>query len=424
MLSAAIKNLQSFHDNIFKFLQVVVYLQNSINSIKKFSECFYDELVEFCNEFCDDCTDFIEIKEKISDVEVKRKQTTKIRKFTLQLHAFVYQRIMRFPKTNFEIRTVTTGNLFEFVHKIINVKINLHHSHITGKIIGCVHDFCNQQVRENNDVIPCIAHNFFNFEMIFLLKSVRLSVWRTNDIHTGGKNLTDLNYASIDKFKFIDTMKYYQSSLGKLSETLTNKGKDNITKLTVQFLINHNYVSIVCDQMSLDQKNMVIEIIVSGKGVIPYEKIETIDSLSIKPGDGIFFSKDEFFSTIKGKNVDDESYENAKKLFVLFKMRNLSNLNDLYNAQDIIILSEIIENRFQLMQDKTGYNPRIINSASKLSGCIQREQSKCVLVLPINNTEMEIFEKTLSGGFSSVNTRLLFHTELLILNLTQNDYQK
>ena len=37
-----------------------------------------------------------------------------------------------------------------------------------------------------------------------------------------------------------------------------------------------------------------------------------------------FFSKDEFFSTLKGKNVDDESYENAKKLFILLKMRNLS----------------------------------------------------------------------------------------------------
>ena len=49
------------------------------------------------------------------------------------------------------------------------------------------------------------------------------------------KNLTDLNYASIDKFKFIDTMKYYQTSLGKLSETLTEKEKKNIAKLTIQF---------------------------------------------------------------------------------------------------------------------------------------------------------------------------------------------
>ena len=134
--------------------------------------------------------------------------------------------------------------------------------------------------------------------------------------------------------------------------------------------------------MTSNQKNRVIEIIVSGKGVIPYEKIETIESLSfIKPEDGIFFSKDEFFSSLKGKEIDEESYENAKQLFIILKMRNLSDLNDLYNAQDVIILLEIIENRFQIIQDKTSYNPRIINSASKLSGCIQREKLKFNLLL-------------------------------------------
>ena len=78
-------------------------------------------------------------------------------------------------------------------------------------------------------------------------------------------------------------------------------------------------------------------------------------------------------------------------MFALLKIRDISDINDLYNAQDVIILLEIIENKFQTMQDKTGYNPRIINSASKLSGCIQREQSKCILALPVGNTQMEIF---------------------------------
>ena len=39
------------------------------------------------------------------------------------------------------------------------------------------------------------------------------------------------------------------------------------------------------------KKNRILEIIVSGKGVIPYEKIFKKDSLSIKPEDGIFFYK-------------------------------------------------------------------------------------------------------------------------------------
>ena len=367
----------------------------------------------------------IELKEKISETEVKSKQKSEISKFTLRLYAFFYQKIMCFPITKFECETVTTNNLFESVHKLASVKIHLHHSHVTGEIIGYTHDFCNWIVRENRDIVSCIAHNFFKFDFYFLLKNIRLSVWRTKDINIGGKNLTDINFASIDNFRFIDTMKYYQTSLAQLSETLTDDEKENIKKLTLRFLTTHDYFSGVWRDWTYEQKNKVIEIIVSGKGVIPYEKIETIESLSfVKPENGIFFSKDEFFSSIKNKEIDEESYENAKKLFIILKMRNLSDLNDLYNVQDVIILLEIIENRFQSMQDKTGYNPRIINSASKLSGCIQREKSKCILALPINNTQMEIFEKTICGGFSSVNTRLSFDTEILMPNLSKTDYDK
>ena len=130
--------------------------------------------------------------------------------------------------------------------------------------------------------------------MIFLLKAIRLSAWRTKDINIGGKDLTDLNYASIDKFKFVDTMKYYQTSLGKLSETLTEKEKENIAKLTIQFLLNHDYFSTVWKDLSNNQRNKIIKIVVSGKDVISYEKIETIDSLSIRTEDGIFFQKMNF----------------------------------------------------------------------------------------------------------------------------------
>ena len=63
-------------------------------------------------------------------------------------------------------------------------------------------------------------------------------------------------------------------------------------------------------------------------------------------------------------------------------MRNLRDLSDLYNAQDVILFCEIIENRFQAMQDTHGFNPRRCNSASSMSGCIEREMSKVILVLP------------------------------------------
>ena len=60
-------------------------------------------------------------------------------------------------------------------------------------------------------------------------------------------------------------------------------------------------------------------------------------------------------------------------------------MNDLYNAQDVILLSKIIENRFQLMQEENSFNLRKCNSASTLSGCIEREMSKVIITLPTSS---------------------------------------
>ena len=105
-------------------------------------------------------------------------------------------------------------------------------------------------------------------------------------------------------------------------------------------------------------------------------------------------------------------------------MRNLGNLNDLYNMQDTILLCEIIENRFKQMQEKFGFNPRKINSASTLSGCVQRDLSKVIIALPTNFEHAEVFEKSLIGGFSCVNTRIGFDTEVLLRSFSKQEFSK
>ena len=422
--SSSIATFQSFHKHFIKFLEIVVFLEEEIKSSRLFSDCSYVNLKRFIEKHFSEFDSFKHIKHHIETVQIKGYSNSKIPKFNLQLYAFVYDKVMKFPFSKFEYETVATTNLFISVHRIINAKIHLHHSHVTGEVKGYAHDFCNWTVRENNDVVPCIAHNFFKFDMFFLLKGIRLSVWRTDDINIGGNNMVDINYAQIDNFKFIDSIKYYQTSLAKLSETMSDLEKSRVSKLVQQFIATHSYFSIVWNDMNFLQKNKVIDIVVSGKGIIPYEKIETIESLSRKPEDGVFFTKNEFYSSLKAEQVDDISYQNAKTLFLTLKMRDLSDLNDLYNAQDVIILLEIIENRFQQIQDMTDYNPRIINSASKLSGCIQREKSKCIIALPTDNVQMEIFEKIVCGGYSSVNNRLSFDTELLMPNFSKAEYEK
>ena len=130
-----------------------------------------------------------------------------------------------------------------------------------------------------------------------------------------------------------------------------------------------------------------------------------------------FGEKTEFFSELKQSAVNDEDYENSKYLYQTLKMRNLGDLNDLYNTQDVILLTEITESRFQVMQNTHDFNPRKCNSASSMSGCIEREMLKIILALPTKYDHVEIFEETVIGGFSCVNARLAFDSQILLPNL-------
>ena len=79
--------------------------------------------------------------------------------------------------------------------------------------------------------------------MFFLIKGIRLSVWGTKDINLW-EQITSVNFANIrSQFKFIDAMKYFSTSLGKLASTLDDDEKTRVEKLTLQFLNQHCYFS-------------------------------------------------------------------------------------------------------------------------------------------------------------------------------------
>ena len=311
----------------------------------------------------------------------------KIPKFNLKLYAFVYDKLVEFPKSDIFYNTVTTDDFFRSVYRMIKVKMHLHYSHITGEILGYVHDFCNWKVRENKTGFVIFAHNIFGFDMFFdMLKGFRTTAWNTKNINTGGTNLTNINFANIGG------VKYYQKSLGQLAAALSVDEKLAVKKVAEQFLRQHDYFSEVWKYLGPLQKEKILDIIADSKGIIPYEKIVDANSLCLTLENGVFFEKSEFYSDLKQKSVADGDYDSSLYLYKILKIRNLGDMNDLYNTQDVILWCKIIENRFQLMHDRYGFVPRKCNSASSLSGSIERDLSKVIIALPTTNEIIDVFE--------------------------------
>ena len=118
-----------------------------------------------------------------------------------------------------------------------------------------------------------IAHNLFGFDMFFFIKAYCATAWGRKDLNFGGTNLTHINYRNVaGEIKFIDTLKYYQNSLGELAATLSEDEKHSVKHLTKQFFNQHSYFSEVWKCLGDLEKNKILEFMAEGQGIIPYEK--------------------------------------------------------------------------------------------------------------------------------------------------------
>ena len=245
----------------------------------------------------DEYENFEDLYEEINKVQIKKTVFKEKKSLRLEkIIGFTYLKIMNMPKNKQIDRLPISSNFFRNIANVLCDKHILHHSHIKGEIIGYAHGFYYRNVRENKNITSLIAHNLFGFDFFFLIKGIRLSVWKTKDISMGGSNLTNINFANINKqIKFIDTIKSYQQSLAKLAESMTVEEKEKIKKESKGFIKKYEYFGEIFASVSKQDQEWILDYMCSGKGVILYKILI----------------------------ITDEEYQQVKKFYSLLKMRNL-----------------------------------------------------------------------------------------------------
>ena len=177
---------------------------------------------------------------------------------------------MDFPNNTFQIKTVITKDFFSNVRDLIYGDYVIHHSDVTSEVIGYAHDFCNKKIRENYNLIPAFVHNLFSLDFFFVLKGIRLCVWRTKQLNIRGTNLTNIQYANIsNQVKFIDTIKYYQQSLSSLANNASENEKIYIRNSCLKFIQSNETYLRQFNFLAENEKKKVLDYLSGGKGVIP-----------------------------------------------------------------------------------------------------------------------------------------------------------
>lgn len=175
-----------------------------------------------------------EFKEDVDSVAVARKFGKY--EFLDKIISFIYSTLIKFVETD-QVKGMPMSKIFVDNSKgIMRDKTHIHHSLVSGKIIGYAHSYCNYRVRENKPKLSIIAHNLFRFDFFFLLKGLRAGVWKTRDITIGGTNPTNINFTIIgNQVIFIDPVKYFQHGLQTLASNLMknvllDKNVENLLK--------------------------------------------------------------------------------------------------------------------------------------------------------------------------------------------------
>lgn len=189
---------------------------------------------------------------------------------------------------------------------------------------GAAHNACNLRYR-NASYIPVVFHNL-SYDLHFLIKEICTSTELEGRVSIIPENKE--KYVSFTKyiegsniiFRFIDSYRFLQASLDKLSSYL-------VELPTIMEIFGK-------DGYSDSQINLL-----KRKGVFPYDFVDSLQKLDNKQ----LPEKSDFFNKLTDSHISTEDYEHAVKVWNDFNIETLGEYSDLYLKTDVLLLADVFE---------------------------------------------------------------------------------
>ena len=267
------------------------------------------------------------------------------------------------------------------------------HCHFTGRYRGAAHNLCNLKYKKPKFILV-VFHNLSGYDSHLFIKNLGCTDGKIDCIpNNEEKYISFTKYIKVGsyinkkgettpityKIRFIDSYKFMSTKLDKLVNNLPEEGFTNLKKY---------YMG---NKFSL----------VKRKGVYPYEYIDSLERLE----ENKLPPQESFYSTLKGKDISNEKYAHAKKVWEVFGMKILRDYHNLYNETDVLLLADVFENFRNICMENYKLDPAHYFTAPGLAwdACLKMTKVKLELLTDIDMLLM--VEKGIRGGVSMVRTR-------------------
>ena len=260
------------------------------------------------------------------------------------------------------------------------------HCHYSGLMLGFAHDKSNLQYKfkkdtvHNDYLINIFGQNSQSFDHSFLIKALQ----NFNDkipFSCLPGNSNKFISIQIGPFIFKDSYLFLNKSLDYLTGTINDEDRISL-------------------KQEFGEENFKL---LTKKGIDPYDYFDKKEKYN-----GIELPKKEkFFNKLNNKNISNEDYKHAIKVFKTFKCENLFDYSILYLKTDICHLSDVFQ-KFSNFSYKT-YNldPRHSYTLPGFSWQAMLKMTKIELQL-ISDSDMHLYlMDCIRGGICIVNKKFV-----------------
>ena len=203
------------------------------------------------------------------------------------------------------------------------------------------------------------------------------------------------------KLKIIDSFRFMPTSLSEQVDNLSGKNFNSIEcksytennrckkckKLIEELTKRFSSIYQFCNS---DLNNFFLLL---RKCVYPYEYMDNWE----KSDETTLPTKEAFYSNLNLKNISDEDYFHAQKVWEVFEIRNLGEYNNLYVKTDTLLLADVFENFRNTCIEINGLDPvYFIMSAPGLAWQACLKKGKLELLTDYDMIWM--IEKVIRGG--------------------------
>ena len=172
------------------------------------------------------------------------------------------------------------------------------------------------------------------------------------------------------QLRFIDSFKFMSTALGNLVKNLDKNE---------------------------EEKQLLLR-----KGIFPYDWFDSLEKLE----ETKLAEKEKFYSKLDDKNVTDEGYDHAQKVWEKFKMKNIKDNHDLYLKTDVLLLADVLESFRKVCKENYELDPAWYYTSPGLARDAMLKMTEVKLELLSDPEIYLMIEKGIRGVVSMVKKKI------------------